>query len=55
MSPDPPGKFDRLKNWMRFKIAEVAINFCGIPLLYWTAPDEWEEYFKSGQKTSDQA
>jgi hypothetical protein len=34
-----------LKLWL----ARIAIKWCGIPLLYWASPLEWEKYMSTGE------
>lgn len=38
-----------LKNRLKFFVAKVAINFCGVEVIYWSAPREWEEYMSVGE------
>lgn len=33
---------------LRFLVARFAMWFCGTPVLYWSAPNEWEEYMSVG-------
>lgn len=46
MSDKP--SFD-LINELRFIVARFAMWFCGCPVLFWTAPAEWEEYMSIGE------
>lgn len=41
-------KFD-LVQYLRFLVADFAVWFCGCPTLFWTAPEEWEEYMSIGE------
>lgn len=37
-------RWDRVIALLRFGLARLAIKLCGLPVLYWTAPEEWERY-----------
>ncbi len=33
----------------KFWVAGLAIKWCGIAIIYWSAPDDWEEYMSIGE------
>jgi hypothetical protein len=39
---------------LRFLVARFAMWFCGCPVLFWTAPAEWEEYMSIGEPYTEQ-
>jgi hypothetical protein len=42
-------KWEEIKTRFRFWLAGLAIQWCGIPTLYWSAAEEWETFFKTGE------
>ena len=39
-----PTLLDKIRYWIRFYAATVAIKLITIPELYWADPGKWEEY-----------
>lgn len=46
MSDKPMPLWEQAITTLRFWVARIAIRFCGLPVLYWSAPAEWEEYMQ---------
>ena len=44
MSEEGPGLWDRIKNRLRFWLANLAMRYCGPELIYWIDSERWEEY-----------
>jgi hypothetical protein len=42
-------KWREFKNMIKFWVAGKAIKFCGVEIIYWSSPLEWEEYMKIGK------
>lgn len=48
------GSFN-IMNYLRFWVAQFAMRFCGTAVLYWCAPQEWEEYMSIGEPYKESA
>lgn len=54
MSKDS-GIWEGLKTTIKFWLAGFAIKHSGIEVIFWSAPQRWEEYMKKGTPFAPEA